>query len=91
MSDRIEVNAGYRLVGCMKDMPRRLCYVCGRQGNVIQVLLVSGIATAEVRQFAREFAQVRTPGGLYNLMPCNRVSDCAEIAEIVEILKEGAR
>ena len=88
-NSKIEVNAAYKLVGTMSEMPRKLCFVCGRQGETISVLLVSGITTATVRQFEREFAQVRTRDGLYNLMPCNRVSDVGEVAEICEIVRGG--
>lgn len=71
MSDTIEVHKGYRLVGTMRDMPPKFCWVAGRQGAVISLFLVSSVATAEVQDFGREFAQVRTPDGVYNLMPCN--------------------
>ncbi len=89
MSDVIEVNAGYKLVGRMREMPRKMCFVCGRQGDTISVLLVSGVTTSEVVQCDREFATVRTPDGFYNLMPCNKISDVAEVADIVAILQEG--
>lgn len=89
MSDVIEVNAGYKLVGRMREMPRKLCFVCGRQGDMISVLLVSGVTTAEVEWHGREFAQVRTPDGVYNLMTCNKVSDVDEVAGVVRILQEG--
>ena len=89
MSDVIEVNAGYKLVGRMREMPRKMCFVCGRQGDTISVLLVSGVTTAEVKWFDREFAQVQTPDGVYNLMPCNKSSDVDEVADIVGILQGG--
>lgn len=89
MNDVIEVNAGYKLVGRMREMPRKMCFVCGRQGDTISLLLVNGVTTAEVEWHGREFAQVRTPDGVYNLMTCNKVFDVNEVADIVTILQEG--
>ena len=43
MNDVIEVNAGYKLVGRMREMPRKMCFVCGRQGDTISLLLVNGV------------------------------------------------
>ena len=88
MSGVIEVNAGYKLVGRMREMPRKMCFVCGRQGDAISVLLVSGVTTAEVIHCDSEFATVRTPDGFYNLMPCNKISDVNEVADIVRIIQE---
>ena len=87
MNDVIEVNAGYRLTPCQSGMPKKLCFVSGRQGNVITVLLVSGITVANVQPFEREYAKVRTKDGFYNMMPCNKVTDMNEVAEICDIIR----
>ena len=83
----IEPLSGYRLTPCQDGMPKKLCFVSGRQGNVITVLLVSGIAVANVQQFAREYSKIRTNDGYYNLMPCNKVTDMNEVAEICDIIR----
>lgn len=87
MSNVIEMNAGYRLTPCMSGQPKKLCFVSGRQGDVITVLLVSGIAIANVQTFAREYAKVQTADGNYNLMPCNKVTDLTEVAEVCDIIR----
>ena len=84
--DTIEVNQSYKLYGVMGDQKRMLCYVVGRQGNAITLLLVDGIATATVQQFDREYAKVQTRNGLYNLFPCNRVTDVQDVADVCEII-----
>lgn len=83
----IEPLAGYRLTPCQEGMPKKLCFVSGRQGNAITVLLVCGIVTATVQQFAREYSKVMTRDGAYNLMPCNRVTDINEVAEVCDIIR----
>lgn len=83
----IEVNQGYKLMPAMTGKPRKLCFVAGRQGNAITLLLVSGIATATVLQFEREFAKVKTRDGVYNLMPCNRVTDIKDVADVCDIIR----
>ena len=83
----IEVNQGYKLMPAMSGKPRKLCFVAGRQGNAITLLLVSGIATATVLQFEREFAKVKTRDGVYNLMPCNRVTDIQDVADVCDIIR----
>lgn len=83
----IEPLSGYRLTPCADGAKRKLCFVSGRQGDVITVLLVSGIAVANVQMFAREYAKIRTNDGYYNLMPCNKVTDMNEVAEICDIIK----
>lgn len=87
MSDEIEVNAGYQLMPCQKGQKKKLCFVSGRQGSTITLLLVSGIAIANVQTFAREYAKVPTKDGDYNLMPCNKVTDMNEVAEICDIIR----
>lgn len=87
MPTTIEPLAGYRLTPCQDGMPKKLCFVSGRQGNAITVLLVSGVAIANVQQFAREYAKVPTKDGDYNLMPCNRVTDINEVAEVCDIIR----
>ena len=83
----IEVNSGYRLTPCVDGQKRKLCFVSGRQGSTITLLLVSGIAVANVQQFAREYAKVPTKDGYYNLMPINKVTDINEVAEICDIIR----
>lgn len=83
----IEVNQVYKLMPAMTGKPRKLCFVAGRQGNAITLLLVSGIATATVLQFEREFAKVKTRDGVYNLMPCNRVTDIKDVADVCDIIR----
>ena len=58
VEETIEVNQGYKLIPAMTGQNRKLCFVAGRQGNAITLLLVSGIATATVLQ------QTRTRGGV---------------------------
>ena len=87
MNDVIEVNAGYRLTPCNGGQKRKLCFVSGRQGSTITMLLVSGIAIANVQTFAREYAKVPTKDGDYNLMSINKVTDINEVAEICDIIR----
>ena len=87
MPTTIEPLAGYRLTPCQDGMPKKLCFVSGRQGNAITVLLVCGIATATVQTFDREYSKVMTRDGAYNLMPCNRVTDINEVAEVCDIIR----
>ena len=86
MNDEIEVNAGYILIPCQKGQKKKLCFVSGRQGSTITLLLVSGIAIANVQQFEREYAKIPTKDGDYNLMPCNKVTDMNEVAEVCDII-----
>ena len=87
MNDLIEVNSGYRLIPCLKGQKRKLCFVCGRQGNTITLLLVSGIVIANVQTYDHEYARVQTQDGDYNLMPCNKVNDLTEVAEVCDIIR----
>ena len=89
MSDTIEVNQGYKLIPAMKGQKRKLCFVSGRQGNVISLLLVSEIVTASVQQIEREFAQVRTNDGVYNLFPCNLVTSLHDVADVCDIIRNS--
>ena len=63
VDETIEVNQGYKLIPEMSGGKRKLCFVAGRQGNAITLLLVSGITTATVLPFGREFAKVKTRDG----------------------------
>ena len=83
----IEPLSGYRLIPCQNGMPKKLCFVSGRQGNAITVLLVSGIEIVNVQMFEREYAKIRTNEDYYNLMPCNKVSDVNEVAEVCDIIR----
>ena len=85
----IEVNQGYKLIPAMTEQKRKLCFVAGRQGNAITLLLVSGIATATVQHFEREFAKVKTNDGVFNLMPCNRVKDVQDVADVCDIIRNS--
>lgn len=87
--DTIEVNQSYKLYGVMGDQKRMLCFVVGRQGNAITILLVDEITTATVQHIEREFAQVETRNGLYNLFPCNRVTDVQDVADVREIIRRN--
>lgn len=87
--ETIEVNQGYKLMPVMSGQKRKLCFIAGRQGNAITLLLVSGIATATVLQFEREFAKVKTRDGVYNLMPCNRVKDVNDVADVCDIIRNA--
>lgn len=86
MSDTIEVHKGYRLVGEMRDQEDKFCYVAGRQGGVVTLYLVTAVVTAEVQDFGREFAKVKTPDGVYNLMPCNEAKTDADFEGVVEAI-----
>lgn len=88
-NNKIEVNQGYRLTGTMDGMKRKLCFVCGRQGRSITLLLVNEITTATVQYFDREFAHVHTHDGVYNLQPCNRITDLQEVADVCEIIRSA--
>lgn len=81
-----EVNAGYRLTPCMRGQKRKLCYICGRQGSLITLMMVSGLMTVDVDGYEHEYAKIRTKDGNYNLMPCNKVTDMNEVAEVCEII-----
>lgn len=87
--ETIEVYQGYKLTGAMPEQKRKLCFVAGRQDNTITLLLVCGIVTATVQQFAREFAQIKTKDGVYNLMPCNRVTDMQDVADVCDIIRNA--
>lgn len=89
VEETIEVNQGYKLMPAMTGKPRKLCFVAGRQGNAITLLLVSGIATATVLHFEHEFAKVKTRDGVYNLMPCNRVTDIQDVADVCDIIRNA--
>ena len=90
MNDVIEVNAGYRLTPCNGGQKLKLCFVIGRQGSTLTLLLVSGVAIASVQEFSREYAKVPTKDGDYNLMPCNKVTDMNEVAEICDIIRNSS-
>ena len=81
-----EVNAGYRLMPCLKGQKRKLCFICGRQGNLVTLMMISGLMTVEVGGFDHEYAKIRTKDGDYNLMPCNKVTDMNEVADVCEII-----
>ena len=83
----ILVDQGYKLTPVMSGQKRKLCFVCGRQGSSITLLLVNEIVTANVQHFDREYARVQTKDGYYNLMPCNRVIDLQEVAAVCDIIK----
>ena len=86
----IEVYQGYKLMPAMSEQKRKLCFVAGRQGSSITLLLVGGIVTADVRQFDNsEFAQIKMKDGVYNLMPCNRVTDLEEVADVCNIIRNA--
>lgn len=87
MPTTIEVNAGYLMTPCMSGQPKKLCYVYGRQGNAITVMVLSGITVAYVQMFEREYAKVKTVDGVYNLMPCNKVHSMDDIAEVCDIIR----
>ena len=89
MSNEIEVNAGYRLTPCMQGKKNKLCFVSGRSYNKITVLLVNEIVIANVDQYGREYAKVKTNDGEYNLMPCNVVTDLTEVAEVCDIIRNS--
>ena len=89
MCGLIEVNQGYKLLGAMKEQPRKLCFVCGRQGNSITLLLVNEIATAKVLMFSNEFAQIKTREGCYNLFPNNIVTDLQDVADVCDIIRNA--
>lgn len=89
VDETIKVNQGYKLMPAMSGKPSKLCFVAGRQGNAITLLLVSGIATATVLHFEREFAKVKTKDGVYNLMTCNRVTDIQDVADVCDIIRNS--
>lgn len=89
VDETIQVNQGYKLMPAMSGPKRKLCFVAGRQGDTITLLLVSGIATATVLHFEREFAKVKTRDGVYNLMPCNRVTDIQDVADVCDIIRNS--
>ena len=89
VDETIQVNQGYKLIPAMTGQKRKLCFVAGRQGNAITLLLVSGIVTATVQQIEREFAQVKTKDGLYNLMTCNRVTELHDVADVCDIIRNS--
>lgn len=86
MSDTIEVHKGYRLVGEQRGMPAKFCWVVGRQGSTISLLLVSSVATAEVEEYGREFAKVKTPDGVYNLMTCNEAKTDEDFEGVIQAI-----
>lgn len=86
----IKPNTGYRITGSMKDQPKRICYVSERRGNEITVMLISGIVLATVvpaEVYGREYAQVQTPYGVYNLSPCGEVRDINDVAHVYDVIK----
>ena len=89
VDETIQVYQGYKLMPTMSGPKRKLCFVAGRQGDTITLLLVSGIATATVQQFDREFAQIKTNEGVYNLMTCNRVTELQDVADVCDIIRNS--
>lgn len=89
MFEKIKVNSGYKLMPAMSGMPKKLCFVSGRQGDQITLLLVNEIANAKVDIYAREFAQVKLRDGVYNLMTCNEVTDLNEVSEVCNIIRNA--
>ena len=91
MSEMIKVNTGYRITGSIPGQPPRLAYVSKRVGNKITIMLMNGIVTCMVTPaevFGREYAQVKTPFGVYNLSPCGEVKDLNEVAEVCDIIRQ---
>lgn len=86
-NNEIEVNAGYRLMPCSPGNKRKLCFVCGRQGNYVTLMLVCGLMTVDVSGFDHEYAKVKLVDGDYNLMPCNKVTDMNEVADVCDIIR----
>lgn len=73
VEETIEVNQGYKLIPAMTGQKRKLCFVAGRQGNAITLLLVSGIATATVvalRARVRQGQDERRRVQPHALQPC---------------------
>ena len=89
MSRVIEVDKGYKLVSQIKGLPPKFCYVSGRQGAMLTLLLVSAVVHAEVWDVESEFARVTTPDGIYNLMPCNEVKTADDLRQVVKAIKES--
>ena len=96
MQTRLEVGQVYIATAAIEGQRRRLAVVIGRAGYTIQLAFVGELATGKAQSFGgdREFAQVDTAIGRYNLSSMARAS-AAEAAEIQEILKSerngGAR
>ena len=93
-TNEIKINTGYRITPVIEGNKPLLCYVTGRQGSFLSVLIVNGICTAEVFSRGafgvdREFARVTTPWGFYNLSPVGEVSDVNEIAQVCDIIRSA--
>lgn len=87
MSRVIEVDKGYKLVSQTRGLPPKFCYVSGRQGMLITLMIVSAVVHAEVFDMESEIAKVTTPDGIYNLMPCNEVKTAEDLMQVVECIK----
>lgn len=88
---KIKANAGYRITGSMPGQPPRIAYVSKRRGNLITLMLVNGIVTSTVtpaRVFGSEYAQVKTPFGVYNLSPCGEIKDIDGVAEVCDVIRQ---
>ena len=85
----IEVGKAYKLYGVMKEQPKKLCYVVGRQGSTISVLIVGDVALGEVGHCEGEYAKVRARDGVYNLFPCNLVKDPDEVAAVCDMIRNS--
>lgn len=86
----IKPDTGYRITGAMRDQPKRICFVSDRRGNEITVMLISGIVLATVvpaEVYGREYAQLETPYGVYNLSPCGEVKDINDVALVCDVIK----
>lgn len=88
MNDIIKPMTGYKITPANPGQNRLLAFCSGRQGNVITLMLVNGILTGEVTvEYGREFCQVDTPVGKYNLSPCGEVHDLNEVAEVCDLIR----
>lgn len=86
--DQIEPMKGYVLTPVHPDAKRRLAFCSGRQGNLITLMLVNGLVTGKVTsEFGREYCQLNTPFGRFNLSPCGVVSDLDEVARVCDIIR----
>lgn len=85
----IEVGKAYKLCGVMPEQPRRLCYVTGRQGSTISVLIFNDVAIGEIKVCEGVFARIRARDGLYNLYPFNEVKDPEEVAQVCDMIRNS--
>jgi len=89
MSDVIKVNTAYRMTPSVQGQPRKLAYVTGRQGNLISLMIINGIVTGAVVPAdvcGREYAQIQTPLGMYNLSPVGEITDINEVADVCQVI-----